>query len=40
MAKIEHDVIEIIAKVAKKNPEELNPKTRLAEEPWLKSLSK
>lgn len=40
MAKIEHDVIEIIAKVAKKNPEELNPKTRLAEELMLKSMSR
>jgi acyl carrier protein len=40
MANIEQDVIEIIAKVAKKNPEELNLKTRLAEDLMLKSMSK
>lgn len=40
MANIEQDVIGIIAKVAKKDPEELNLKTRLAEELMLKSMSR
>ena len=40
MANIEQDVIEIIAKVSKKNPNELDMKTRLAEELMLKSMSR
>jgi len=40
MANIEQDVIGIIAKVAKKSPEELNLNTRLAEELMLKSMSR
>jgi len=40
MTNLEQDVLEIIAKVAKKNPEELNLKTRLAEELMLKSMSR
>ena len=40
MTNIEQDVLEIIARVAKKNPEELNLKTRLAEELMLKSMSR
>lgn len=40
MTNIEQDVLEIIARVAKKNPEELNLKTRLAEDLMLKSMSR
>jgi acyl carrier protein len=40
MANMEQDVIVIIAKVAKKTPEEINPETRLAEELMLKSMSR
>jgi len=40
MTNLEQDVLEIIAKVAKKNPEELKLKTRLAEELMLKSMSR
>ena len=40
MAKIKEDVFEIIAKIAKKNPEDLSLDTKLAEDLMLKSMSK
>lgn len=40
MTNVEQDVIEIIAKVAKKKPDELDLKTRLAEDLMLKSMSR
>ncbi len=40
MTEFEKDVIEIIAKVAKKDPAELEPTTRLAEDLMLKSMSR
>ncbi|MEL7656962.1 MAG: acyl carrier protein [Bacillota bacterium] len=40
MTNMEQDVIEIIAKVAKKKPDELDLKTRLAEDLMLKSMSR
>ena len=40
MTKTEQDVIEIIAKVSRRNPEEIEPTTRLAEDLILKSMSR
>lgn len=40
MTEFEKDIIEIIAKVAKKDPADLNLTTRLAEDLMLKSMSR
>jgi acyl carrier protein len=40
MTKIDQEVMEIVAQVARKNTEELCPETRLAEDLILKSMSR